>query len=231
MKTKELLATQLPTSPRVDALFARGTIFVMTSNYPPDGLYPNGLQRINFLPTIDMIKRRFDVVEVDHGTDYRLRTLEQMDAFLVPADEAADKHLAKDFEKIAGTKGESGEIEVLERKLKVQRRAAGVIWFDFDTLCGGNRSQNDYLEIAREHHTLILSRVPKMSAAMASEARRFTWLIDVLYDHRVKLLVSAECQAYDLYVEGRQASEFHRTVSRLIEMRSRDYLAEAHRIA
>ena len=124
----------------------------------------------------------------------------------------------------------AGEIEVLERKLKVQRMAPGVIWFDFDTLCAGNRSQNDYLEIAREYHTLILSRVPKMSAAMASEARRFTWLIDVLYDHRVKLLVSAECQAYDLYVEGRQASEFHRTVSRLIEMRSRDYLAEAHRV-
>ena len=214
----------------LDALFARGTIFVMTSNYPPDGLYPNGLQRINFLPTIDMIKRRFDVVEVDHGTDYRLRTLEQMEAFLVPADDTADKHLAKDFEQIAGTKGAPGEIEVLERKLKVVRRASGVIWFDFDTLCGGNRSQNDYLEIAREHHTLILSRVPKMSAAMASEARRFTWLVDVLYDHRVKLLVSAECQAYDLYVEGRQASEFHRTVSRLIEMRSRDYLAEAHRV-
>ena len=214
----------------LEALFARGTVFVMTSNYPPDGLYPNGLQRINFLPTIDMIKRRFDVVEVDHGTDYRLRTLEQMDAFLVPGDDAADKHLATDFEKIAGSKGAPGEIEVLERKLKVQRMAPGVIWFDFDTLCAGNRSQNDYLEIAREYHTLILSRVPKMSAAMASEARRFTWLIDVLYDHRVKLLVSAECQAYDLYVEGRQASEFHRTVSRLIEMRSRDYLAEAHRV-
>ena len=213
----------------LEALFARGTVFVMTSNYPPDGLYPNGLQRINFMPTIDMIKRRFDVVEVDHGTDYRLRTLEQMDAFLVPADAAADQHLAMDFEKIAGTRGEPGEIEVLERTLKVQRKAPGVIWFDFDTLCGGNRSQNDYLEIAREHHTLILSRVPRMSAALASEARRFTWLIDVLYDHRVKLVVSAECQAYDLYREGHKANEFLRTVSRLIEMRSRDYLAEAHR--
>lgn len=213
----------------LDALFARGTIFVMTSNYPPDGLYPNGLQRINFLPTIEMIKRRFDVVEVDHGTDYRLRTLEKMDAFLVPADAAADARLAADFAKIAGSKGEGGEIEVLERKLPVQRRAAGVIWFDFDTLCGGARSQNDYLEIAREHHTLILSRVPRMTPEMASEARRFTWLIDVLYDHRVKLLVSAACEAGDLYREGRQASEFLRTVSRLMEMRSRDYLAEAHR--
>ena len=97
----------------LQALFERGVVFVMTSNYPPDGLYPNGLQRINFLPTIEMIKRRFDVVEVDHGTDYRLRTLEQMDAFLVPADDEADRHLASDFEKIAGTKGQGGEIEVL----------------------------------------------------------------------------------------------------------------------
>ena len=209
----------------LDALFARGTIFVMTSNYPPDGLYPNGLQRINFLPTIEMIKRRFDVVEVDHGTDYRLRTLEQMDAFLVPADDAADKHLAKDFEQIAGTKGAPGEIEVLERKLKVVRRAAGVIWFDFETLCGGNRSQNDYLEIAREHHTLILSRVPKMSAAMASEARRFTWLVDVLYDRRVKLIMSAEVPAEQLYTEGPLSHEFPRTVSRLNEMQSEEFLA------
>ena len=214
----------------LDALFQRGTIFVMTSNYPPDGLYPNGLQRINFLPTIDMIKRRFDVVEVDHGTDYRLRSLEKMEAFLVPGDDVADKRLASDFAQIAGTPGEGGEIEVLERTLKVVRQAPGVIWFDFATLCGGARSQNDYLEIAREHHTLILSRVPKMNAGMASEARRFTWLIDVLYDHRVKMLVSAECEAYDLYREGHQANEFQRTVSRLMEMRSREYLAEAHRV-
>ncbi len=214
----------------LEALFERGTIFVMTSNYPPDGLYPNGLQRINFLPTIEFIKQRFDVLEVDHGTDYRLRTLETIQAFLVPGDDAADARLAEDFYKIAGTEGETGEVEILERQLKVQRKAAGVIWFDFETLCDGPRSQNDYLEIAREHHTLILSRVPRMNAGMASQARRFTWLIDVLYDHRVKLLMSADCEAYDLYREGHQANEFQRTVSRLIEMRSRDYLAEPHRL-
>ena len=193
----------------------------MTLQLPARRALPQWPAAHRFLPTIEMIKRRFDVVEWDHGTDYRLRTLEQMDAFLVPADDEADRHLASDFEKIAGTKGQGGEIEVLERKLKVQRQAPGVIWFDFDTLCGGNRSAERLPRDRPRVPHLILSRVPKMSAAMASEARRFTWLVDVLYDHRVKLLVSAECQAYDLYVEGRQASEFHRTVSRLIEMRPR----------
>ena len=211
----------------LDALFARGVIFVMTSNYPPDGLYPNGLMRINFLPTIEMIKRRFDVIEVDNGTDYRLRTLEALEMYLVPHDAAAERKLADDFVRLAG--GEGGEIEVLERKLPVVRKAPGVIWFDFDTLCRGARSQNDYLELAREHHTLILSDVPKMLAGNASEARRFTWLIDVLYDHRVKLIMSAAVPAYELYTEGHNAHEFVRTVSRLIEMRTRDYLAEAHR--
>ena len=213
----------------LDALFARGVIFVMTSNYPPDGLYPNGLMRINFLPTIEMIKRRFDVVEVDHGTDYRLRTLEKIPSYLVPADETANRQMMADFRRLAGSDGEGGTLEVLGRSLPVCRRAPGVIWFDFATLCGGPRSQNDYLEIAREHHTLFLSAVPKMLVGNAAEARRFTWLIDVLYDHRVKLIMSAEVEAPELYVEGQNAHEFVRTVSRLIEMRSRDYLAEAHR--
>ena len=157
-----------------------------------------------------------------------LRTLEQMDAFLVPADDEADRHLATDFEKIAGTKGQGGEIEVLERKLKVQRQAPGVIWFDFKSLCGGPRSQNDYLELARSFPSVLLSDVPRMSAAMSSEARRFTWLVDILYDHKVKLIITAECEPAGLYIEGTQASEFFRTVSRLTEMSSRDYLSLPH---
>ena len=214
----------------LEALFARGVILVMTTNYPPDGLYPNGLMRINFLPTIEMIKRRFDVIEVDDGTDYRLRTLEKIEIYLVPHDDAAQAKMLDDFRRLAGGEGEGGDIEVLERRLPVVRRAPGVIWFDFATLCGGPRSQNDYLEIAREHHTVLLSAVPKMSAGQASEARRFTWLIDVLYDHRVKLVMSAAVDAPELYVEGHNAHEFVRTVSRLIEMRTRDYLAEPHRV-
>lgn len=214
----------------LDALFTRGVIFVMTSNYPPDGLYPNGLQRINFIPTIEMMKRRFDVIEIDHGTDYRLRTLEKIEIYLVPADDEAARKMREDFRRLAASELEAGTVQVLDRPLPVVGHAPGVIWFTFETLCGGPRSQNDYLEIAREHHTVLLSGVPKMGAGNASEARRFTWLIDVLYDHRVKLIMSAAVEAHDLYTEGHNAHEFVRTVSRLIEMRSRDYLAEAHRV-
>ena len=138
--------------------------------------------------------------------------------------------LAGIFDRLAESADEDPSLNIEHRVLKAKRKAGGIVWFDFQTLCGGPRSQNDYLEISRGYHTVLLSHIPKMTAHQASEARRFTWLVDVFYDHRVKLLVSAECQAYDLYVEGRQASEFHRTVSRLIEMRSRDYLAEAHRV-
>ena len=215
----------------LEALFARGVIFVMTTNYPPDGLYPNGLMRVNFLPTIEFIKKNFDVVEVDDGTDYRLRTLETLEIYLVPHNAAAERKLEEDFVRLAGGPGEIGTVEILERSLAVVRKAPGVIWFDFATLCKGARSQNDYLEIAREHHTLVLSNVPKMLSGNAAEARRFTWLIDVLYDHRVKLIVSAEVPAHELYTEGQNAHEFVRTVSRLIEMRTRPYLAEAHRVA
>lgn len=213
----------------LEALFERGVIFVMTSNYPPDGLYPNGLQRINFLPTIKLIKARFDVIEIDDGTDYRLRSLSQMETYLIPDDTKARERLTADFFKIAGFSGKGGEVEVLGRRIPAQRIAPGVVWFLFPALCGGPRSQNDYLELARANHTILLSAVPKMSATMSSEARRFTWLIDVLYDHRVKLIMSAEVPAEDLYREGHYANEFARTVSRLMEMRSHEYLAEAHR--
>jgi cell division protein ZapE len=213
----------------LDALFQRGVIFVMTSNYPPEGLYPNGLQRHNFLPTIDLIKRRFEVMEVDDGTDYRLRTLEQMDIFIVPAGEAADRQLAEEFRQIAGADGSPGRIELLGRRLSALRMHQGVIWFDFAALCGGPRSQNDYLELARRFHSVFLSNVSVMSSAQGNEARRFTWLVDVFYDCRVKLVISAAAEADALYLEGPNAQEFPRTVSRLIEMRSRDYLAEKHR--
>ena len=212
-------------------LFDNGMVVVTTSNYAPDGLYPNGLQRHMFLPCIELLKVNLDVIEVDAGIDYRLRTLAQMDAFLVPADAAAEAHMKADFQSISGSPGKAGEITVLDRKIKVRRRAAEVIWFDFDVLCGGPRSQNDYLELARQHHTVFLSNVPKMSREQSSEARRFTWLVDVLYDHRVKLVISAADVAEQLYTDGTQAQEFQRTVSRLIEMRSQAYLGEAHRMS
>lgn len=213
----------------MEALFQRGVVFVMTSNYPPEGLYPNGLQRQNFLPTIDLMKRQFDVLEVDDGTDYRMRSLSRMQLYIVPGGDAADHDLAAHFQEIAGEAGAPGEITVLERQIAARRIAPGVIWFDFTELCEGPRSQNDYLEIAREYHTVLLSNVPQMARSQANEARRFTWLIDVLYDCRVKLILSAQVGAHMLYREGPNAQEFPRTVSRLVEMRTREYLAEAHR--
>ena len=213
----------------LELLLNAGVVCVMTSNYPPDGLYPNGLQRQRFIPTIELMKQRFDVLEVDAGIDYRLRRLVDMQTWIVPAGETAERRLAEDFQRLAEQAPLAGEVEVLGRALPVRGRAAGVIWFDFATLCDGPRSQNDYLEIARQHHTLLLSSVPRLLPEHASAARRLTWLIDVLYDQRVNLVVSAEVAADEVYVEGQNATEFTRTVSRLMEMRSREYLAEAHR--
>ncbi|HEX5393519.1 MAG TPA: cell division protein ZapE [Rhodocyclaceae bacterium] len=213
------------------SLFERGVVVVTTSNYPPDRLYPNGLQRQLFLPTIELLKKNLDVLEVDTGVDYRLRTLERIETFLVPDDAAAHNKMKSDFAEIAGTDGKTGTIRIQERDIQVVRQAPGVVWFDFATLCGGARSQNDYLELALEHHTLMLSHIPRLARDKSSEARRFTWLVDVLYDHRVKLIASAEVEADMIYTEGTQAEEFTRTVSRLTEMRSREYLAEPHRSA
>ena len=213
----------------LDGLFEHGVILVMTSNYPPERLYPNGLQRENFLPTIDLLKRQLDVLEVEAGIDYRLRALEQMEIYHHPADAAAETKMLDYFRMVAGEEGrKGGHTEVLGRNIDTIRRGHGVIWFDFRTLCGGPRSQNDYLEIARAHHTVLLSHIPRITQHQASEARRFTWLVDVFYDHKVKLIATADCPADALYTQGTQAGEFARTVSRLTEMNSREYLALAH---
>lgn len=213
----------------MQVLFDHGVVFCITSNYPPSGLYPNGLQRERFLPAIALLNRQLDVIEVDAGIDYRLRALTQAGVYLAADDPATAQTMSDIFRQVAGETGHTTPIEVMDRMLPVVHRAPGAIWFDFATLCGGLRSQNDYLALADRHHTLFLSNVPQMSREMGNEARRFTWLVDVLYDHRVKLIVSAACPVEALYTDGVQAGEFTRTVSRLIEMRSHDYLASAHR--
>jgi cell division protein ZapE len=192
-------------------------------------LYPNGIQRELFLPAIALLNEKLDVIEVDSGIDYRLRSLEQAEVFLIAPGADTIEKMERVFKQIAGGEGHSRPVEVMGRQLDVLQRAPGVIWFNFDTLCSGHRSQNDYLWIADYHHTVFLSNVPKLKADQASAARRFTWLIDVLYDHRVKLLMSAECDVDQIYTEGLQSSEFKRTESRLIEMQSHEYLASAHR--
>jgi cell division protein ZapE len=213
----------------MQALFDAGVVFCITSNYPPDGLYPNGLQRDLFLPTIDLLRQKLDVIEIDAGIDYRLRALQQAEVYIAADDAKASAAIARTFQSIAGGPGHTQPVEILGRVVPVVHRAPGLIWFDFATLCGGPRSQNDYLWLANRHHTLFLSQVPKMGADQGSEARRFTWLVDVLYDHRVKLIIGAACPAEELYTQGIQASEFKRTVSRLVEMRSLEYLASPHR--
>ncbi len=210
------------------ALFAHGVVFVMTSNYPPEGLYPNGLQRQNFLPTIGLMREWLDVLEVDGGTDYRLRALEQAPVYHVPADAAADAALARMFDAVASGPDEDPRLAIEGRTIVARRRAGGAAWFDFAALCAGPRSQRDYLELAREFAVILVSGVPRMDPGMADQARRFTWLVDILYDHRVKLVLSAAVAAESLYVEGPNAQEFPRTVSRLVEMRSHDYMALAH---
>ena len=209
----------------LDALFANRVSIVTTSNFHPDGLYPNGLHRDRILPAIELIKHKLEVINVDAGTDYRQRTLAQAELYLTPLSEAAETALAGVFNSLAEARDEDPLLHIEHRELRSLRRAGGVVWFDFRTLCGGPRSQNDYLEIAQQFHTVILSGVPQMAPRLASEARRFTLLVDVLYDRRVKLVISAAVPAEALYTEGPLAHEFPRTVSRLQEMRSHEYLA------
>ena len=208
----------------LSALFANGVSFIMTSNYQPELLYPEGLHRDRMLPTIALLNKELDVLNVDTGVDYRKRALEQVDSYYTPLNAASDAALRAAYAKIAETADEDPRVRIESREIRALRRAGSIIWFDFATLCGGPRSQNDYLEIASRFHTVVLSGIPAMSAGMSSEARRFTWLIDVFYDHKVKLLMSAEVAPEELYTQGMLANEFHRTVSRIIEMQSREYM-------
>jgi len=214
----------------LDALFKHGVGFVTTSNFKPDDLYPGGLHRDRILPAIELLNSRLEVINVDNGTDYRRQTLEQVDLYITPNGADADAKLSQTFERLAESQDEDPVMTIEARQISAKRRAGGVVWFDFKTLCGGPRSQNDYLEIASQFHTVILSDVPHMPVRMASEARRFTWLVDVLYDRRVKLVLSAAVPAEELYTEGPLSHEFPRTVSRLTEMQSAEFLALERRV-
>jgi len=208
----------------LSALFDNGVGFVTTSNFKPDGLYPGGLHRDRILPAIALLNTRLEVINVDNGTDYRRRTLEALTLYHVPNGPDADTAMEQAFNALEETHDDDPVLHIEARQIRAKRKAGGMVWFDFKTLCGGPRSQNDYLEIASIFHTVFLSDVPHMPLRMASEARRFTWLIDVLYDRRVKLVMSAAVAPADLYTEGPMAHEFPRTVSRLSEMLTKEYL-------
>jgi len=211
-----------------------GVVYCMTSNYAPDDLYKGGLKRVDFLPAIRLIKERLDVLEVDNGVDYRLRALERSRTYVTPLGPDADAALREAFDNIAETGEETTPLEIEGRRVPYRRLAGGVVWFDFDVICGHGRSQLDYLQLAQEFHTVIVSNVPRLGPERRDEARRFTLLVDVLYDNRVKLFVSAEAPPEELLKKDQVAAEpqarallfeFDRTVSRLIEMQSHEYLA------
>jgi cell division protein ZapE len=210
-------------------LIQRGATLVFTSNAPPSELYRNGLQRARFLPAIALIERHCEVLNVDAGTDYRLRQLEKAPLYIRGLGPDADAEMQQRFAAIAGTAGEAAGSLVIEgRPIPVRRLSADVAWFDFAAICAGPRGAADYVEIARDFHTVLVSGVPVFDATLENEARRFIALVDEFYDRSVKLLVSAAADPDALYRGDRLAFEFQRTRSRLAEMQTHAYLARAH---
>ncbi|HXZ47846.1 MAG TPA: cell division protein ZapE [Usitatibacter sp.] len=222
----------------LELLIAKGVVLVLTSNYSPADLYPNGLQRARFLPAIAILERELDVVHLGGSVDHRRRLLDALSVYYSPLDGESDAHLARFFEAMTkASYAEDGTIEAGGRPLAFRRRAKGVIWIDFAEACVKPRSQTDYLEIASAYHTVLVSNVPRLGAAAMDAARRFTWLVDVFYDQRVKLVVTAEAPPEALLAEAAEGSsgaertlrsEFARTASRLLEMQSRGYFARKH---
>jgi len=210
-------------------LLDRGVALVFTSNAPPAELYRDGLQRSRFLPAIALIERCTETVNVDAGLDYRLRQLERAPLYLDALDPFADESLALRFDEIAGEPGEPGGVlEVEGREIPLRRRGAEVVWFDFEALCAGPRSASDYVEIARDFHTVFVSGVPVLEDGANDPARRFIALVDEFYDRNVKLVLSAAAAPERLYHGERLAFEFERTRSRLAEMQTHEYLARPH---
>lgn len=211
----------------LEGLFEQGVVLATTSNYHPDGLYPDGLQRSQFLPAIKLIKQNLEVVGVDGGIDYRLRELEKAGIYHVG--DVADAVMERAFISIARHEsGASGELEIEGRIIRARRYARGVAWFDFSELCDGPRGKADYIELARNYHTVLISGIPAFTAARADTLRRFIWLVDEFYDRRVKLIVTAQAHPEALYPGAERGGEFSRTVSRLTEMQTRDYLSQPH---
>ena len=220
----------------LEGLFEQGMVMVTTSNFRPDDLYLHGLQRNQFLPAIDLIKQSLEAINVDAGTDYRLRELEKAGTYHV--EDGADAALAHAFMSIGRHEGaDASEIEIEGRTIFTRREARGVVWFDFRELCDGPRGKADYIELARRYHTVLVSDVPRFGASDADMLRRFVWLVDEFYDRRVKLIISAAAlpeelvitaEANDRFQGNLNASLNERLVSRLTEMQTRDYLSQPH---
>ncbi len=213
----------------IEALFAAGVTLIATSNEAPDDLYHGGLQRERFLPAIDLIKTSMQISELNSDVDYRLRALERAEIYHVPLDAAATVSLRTSFDRLAPEPGCDGaRIEVNGRQLTTMRHADGIVWFEFNEICGGPRAAADYIEIARCYQTVMVSDIPRMDEFNNDAARRLVNMIDEFYDRNVKFICSADVAPDELYTGKRVAKLFRRTASRLVEMQSHDYLARAH---
>lgn len=210
-------------------LFAQGVTLVTTSNLPPDDLYKDGLQRARFLPAIDLLKQHLEVINVDGGVDYRLRYLEKVEIYHYPLDSKAEQILEDAFNHIAPEPGHrGGSLHIEGRLIPTLREADGIVWFDFPAICDGPRGVNDYIEIAHCFHTVLISNLPVMGWTMENQARRFVNLVDEFYDRSVNLVISAAAAPHQIYAGTKLKFEFQRTISRLQEMQSREYLERQH---
>jgi cell division protein ZapE len=212
----------------LEGLLAGGVALVTTSNQHPDQLYEHGLQRAQFVPAIELIKERLELVELDGDADYRLRALTRAGVYHHPLDAAAERAQEEGFVAVAGETGESAFLDIEGRSVRARRHAPGVAWFDFEELCGGPRGTADYIELARRYHTVLISGVPQFAPALRDSMRRFTWLVDEFYDRHVNLMLSAAVAAEHLYDAVTVTPDIERTRSRLIEMQSTEYLSLAH---
>jgi len=213
----------------LENLFNEGVVLVATSNYAPSELYPQGQNRSSFLPTIALIEDKLTILNVDGGEDYRHRTLTAAEVFYIPANDENERKLADLFTQVmAGQVERPSEIEIHGRMLRCKKRTDKAIWFDFRMLCFGPRSQADYLYLSEHYEMIFVSGIEKLSQTERAEARRLTWLIDVMYDYRVKFCATCDVPVGEIYVEGDFAQEFVRTASRLTEMQSQEYLNLPH---
>jgi len=214
----------------LDRLFAEGVVLVTSSNIAPAGLYHDGLQRARFLPAIALIEQHCAVVHLDSPHDYRLRALTRSPVYRAPLDAQSDAWLASRWDELSrGSPHAAGPLVIDGRTITVRGLAEGEAWFDFDALCEGPRGTADYIEVAREFHTVLLGGIPRMDAQRDDAARRFVHLVDELYDRQVNLVCTADAAPQDLYAGERLRGAFERTASRLIEMQSAEYLAREHR--
>ncbi|MEC9375957.1 MAG: cell division protein ZapE [Pseudomonadota bacterium] len=213
----------------LQALFDRGVCLITTSNIRPDDLYLEGLQRDRFLPAIALIKKQTEVIKLNGENDYRLRLLEENTLWHYPDNSAVEKYLDNFFSMFVNDgSSEKINLEILGRDIPIHKRSDGVVWFEFKYLCGEQRSQNDYIEIARAFQTVLVSNVPILQSDNDNEARRFIALVDEFYDRRVKVCISAAASINNIYQGNTLIKPFQRTASRLHQMQSTDYLSQAH---